>query len=58
MDKLFVYTDQQNRRICECAACGFVDQRNRDAVPGSADFRRGLGDDNVQVIKLVDPGSI
>lgn len=55
-DKLFVYRDDEYR-VCECSACGFRDERKGDAEPGTAEYKRGLGDNSVQVVKLLDPGA-
>ncbi|MCG3171302.1 MAG: hypothetical protein CALGDGBN_02902 [Pseudomonadales bacterium] len=56
VDKLFVAADDA-QMICECVACGFRDSRARDAVPGSAEYARGLGQtaDETQAVRFVDP---
>jgi len=56
-DKLFMYTDDDGQRICECAACGFRDERSRDAKPGTSEYKRGLGESDVQVVRMLDPGN-
>lgn len=56
VDRLFVDV-RDSQQVCECVSCGFQDVRERGALPGSAEFRRGLGDGEIAVpVRIVDPG--
>jgi uncharacterized protein len=56
LDKLCLRSED-GIMVCECVACGFRDERDRQAQPGTREFGRGLGEaaSEESVVRIVEP---